>query len=206
MTPTEIVKERFQRLCGEVGALRRLKTEAQKRVGELEKRQETIAEAQQIVIAVAQATQRQIEYQISDLATTAMASVFPDPYEMKLSFELKRNRSEAQLRFMRGDKIVNPMEASEGGAVDVAAFALRVSLWLMKRRQLRNTIIMDEPFRFVSPKLHPVVGDMLKAISHNPKIRVQLLVVTHSDGISSRADRIFRVTIRRRITNIEREV
>jgi len=49
-------------------------------------KQESLLKARAFVQKVAEDTQKRIEFQISNLVSTALAAVFPDPYEFKLRF------------------------------------------------------------------------------------------------------------------------
>lgn len=156
--------------------------------------QADIQEAQALLQTVAQATQQELEYHISELVTLALAGVFANPYELCLDFELKRNRSEAFLTFRkRGREAkLDPMACTGGGAVDIAAMALRVSLWSLRRPRSRATIVMDEPFRFVSRDLQHKAAKMLKEIS--TRLGLQFIIITHERILIEYADRVFDVT------------
>lgn len=104
--------------------------------------------AREIIREVGLKTQQQLQYNISDIVSLALDSIFPDPYQLKVDFVLRRNKTECDLKFTRGDLEIEPIEASGVGAIDVAAFALRIASWSMLRPKVRNTIILDEPFRY----------------------------------------------------------
>lgn len=157
-------------------------------------------EAQTVIIEVAKITQSELEYHIGDLVTLALASVFDDPYEMGIEFVQRRNRTECDLFFIKDGKRVDPMTASGGGAVDVASFALRLSLWSLANPRTRNTIVFDEPFRFLSKGLQPKASSMLKDISE--KLNLQVIMVTHSEDLVDGADKIMNVYQRRGISYI----
>jgi len=91
-------------------------------------------EALLIAQEVAQQTQEELEFQVSALVTNALASIFPDPYEFKVEFEIKRGKTEAAMFFTRGGEEIDPLTASGGGVVDIAAFALRLSAFLFLRK------------------------------------------------------------------------
>jgi DNA repair exonuclease SbcCD ATPase subunit len=75
--------------------------------------------------------------------------------------------------------------------VDVASFALRLALRTMRRPKSRATIILDEPFKFVSKDLQPRVADMLRDLSD--RLRVQFIIVTHEETLVDAANKVFRV-------------
>ena len=145
--------------------------------------------ARAIVQKVAEDCQKKIEFQISNLVSLALASVFPDPYEFKVSFVQRRNRTECDLLFVKNDEECEPLTAAGGGVVDIASFALRVAIWSLKKT--RPTFILDEPAKFVSVDLQSKVSAMLKELSE--KLKIQIIMVSHLPEIVWSADKIFRV-------------
>ena len=160
---------------------------------EAKKHVEYTEKAQVVIQKVARQTQEELEYQVSELVTLAMSAVFPDPYELKLKFILRRGRTEADITFVRDGIEVDPMTASGGGAVDVAAFALQVSLWSLQVPRNRRVLYFDEPLKFLKGKNYPEKGArMIKEISK--KMGIQILMVSHSPELIEGADKVFRVT------------
>ena len=162
---------------------------------------EDLEEAQSIIRIVAKKTQEQLEYHISELVTLALSAVFPDPYELVVRFEERRGKTEADLLFRRDGDEIQPMEASGGGPVDVAAFALRVALWSLRRPRSRATMPLDEPFRFVSRDLQPKASQMLKEVSE--RLGLQIIMVSHSEDLIEAADRVFRTTMSKGVSLVE---
>lgn len=160
-------------------------------------------EAQIVIQDVAQQTQAQLEYHVSELVTLAMSAVFEDPYELKVEFVQRRNRTECDIWFKRDDNFINPMLASGGGAVDVAAFALRVALWSLARPRTNNVLLLDEPAKFVSANLRTKVGEMLKEISK--LLNLQIIMVSHAQELIEAADRYFEVSIKNGISKVYQE-
>lgn len=166
---------------------------------------ENLDEARLILQAVAQLTQQELEYKISELVTLALEAVFPDPYQLDLSFEMKRGKTEAVLSFVpstQGDEVelVDPLSASGGGAVDVAALALRVSLWSLQSPKTRPTLVLDEPLRFLSRDLQPKASQMLREISR--RLGLQLIIVTHEPNLLEAADKVFEVSRPRKVSKV----
>lgn len=160
-------------------------------IDQAEKSLEKIEAAQFIVQKVAQQTQEQFKFRVESIVTMALQAVFPEPYEFKVEFEIKRNQTEAKLSFVRNGEDVDPLTATGGGAVDVAAFALRVTLWSLGKT--RPVIVLDEPFRFVSRDLQAKAGQMVKELAG--KLKLQFIVVTHNKDLIEAADRVFEVSL-----------
>jgi len=151
-------------------------------------------QAREIVRIIGLKTQQQLQFHISDITSLALESVFLDEaYELQAEFVQRRNKTECDLNFVRDENKMNPLEASGLGAVDVASFALRVASWSMKFPKYRNTIILDEPFRYLSKDKQEKASEMIKKISE--KLKIQFIIVTHEKALSESADKLFETEI-----------
>lgn len=135
-------------------------------------------EAQHLIQAVAQSVQRRAHKKIASIVSHCLEAVFQEPYKFEIVFERKRGRTEARLIFKRGELEVDPLTASGGGVVDIAAFALRLACLTLSQPRGRRLLVLDEPFRFVSAEYRPRVVDLLEALSTD--LDVQFILVTHS--------------------------
>jgi len=146
-------------------------------------------EAKIIIRHVAQKTQEELQWKISEIVSLALSAVFENPYEFLCEFAIKRGKSEAFLKFKKEEFEYNPMEDTGGGAVDVASFALRVACWKLSKK--RNIIILDEPFKHLSKEMQIKASKILKLLSK--KLKIQFIIITHSDTLEESADKIFRI-------------
>lgn len=133
--------------------------------------------AQEMAQHVAQAVQQQAHRQIAEVVSRCLSAVFDEPYTFRLLFERKRGRTEARLVFERDGLEVDPMTASGGGVVDVAAFALRLSCLILHKPPVRRVLILDEPFKYVSEEYRERVRKLLETLAQ--EMGVQFLMVTH---------------------------
>lgn len=148
-------------------------------------------QAKAIIWEVGLKTQQQLQYHIGDITSIALESVFPNPYKLEVDFVQRRNKTECDLYFTRNGGRMEPKTASGGGAVDVAAFALRIASWSLERPHSRNVIILDEPMRFLSEDLQEQASTMIKEISR--RLGIQFIIVTHEQNLTSCADAVFTV-------------
>lgn len=160
----------------------------------LQRNANDLLEVRALFQKAAQDTQQKLEFHISNLVSTALAAVFDDPYTFQLEFVQKRNKTEAELWFVRNGEKMKPIDASGGGAVDVASFALRIAFWSLTKKT-RPLIILDEPFKHLSADLQNRASDMLKMLSEN--LGLQIILVSHIDQLISTADKEFKVSLNR---------
>lgn len=197
------IKEYRRQLERDRGRQRQIQEDVELIKKEIKKKQKDLInteQAQLILQKVAKDTQQELEYHISELTSTALVSVFNDPYSFHLEFIENNGKTEALMRFERAEKLFDPMGDSGGGVVDLAALTLRVSLKRLKKNQSRGIIILDEPAKFVSRDIVPNVAKFISLISH--KLGIQFIIVTHIPEFIEEADKVFRVTKNRRKVSI----
>ena len=157
-------------------------------------------EAREIVRQVGLKTQKQLQFHISDITSMALEAVFDNPYELVADFVERRNKTECDLLFKRGEEYLNPTEASGGGAVDVASFALRLASYTMQNPKSRHTIILDEPLRFLSVDLQERASRMIKELSE--RLHLQFIIITHESSLADYADKTFQVSIKKGVSYV----
>ena len=134
-------------------------------------------EAQKIAQEVARSTQAEAARPIVEIVTRCLSAVFDDPYQFEVSFESRRGKTEIDLLFRRNGHPVDPLGGAGGGVVDVAAFALRLAIMMLSRPPVQRTLILDEPFRFVSAPDRPRLRALLQQLVD--ELGIQIIQVTH---------------------------
>ena len=185
----------LERRKGEFNQLQKQQKEVQLKRRETKRGLIRHEQAREVIREVGLKTQQQLQYHISDITTMALDAVFPDPYEMVVEFVQRRNKTECDLYFERDGMRADPLTAAGGGPLDVAAFALRIASWSMRRPRSRATIILDEPLKYVSANLQEQASAMLKEVSK--RLDIQFIIVTHEPVLTSYADRVFEVEMKR---------
>jgi DNA repair exonuclease SbcCD ATPase subunit len=159
-------------------------------------------QARVIIYNVAQKTQESLILNIESIVTTALQSVFgEDSYEFKVDFNIKRNRTEADLYFVKDGFRYNPMSGSGYGAVDIASFALRIVALELSQPRVRKVLIIDEPFKNLSEEYHDLAGQMIRELSE--KLGIQFIIVTHIKELGDHAHKVFTVVRNGKISKIK---
>lgn len=193
------VKSEFIQHKARQSVLQTILGEQKRKLSSLKEKEINASKAGKIVQIVAQETQRHLEYHVSNITTMALKSVSPTFPEFKAEVMLRRNQTEFDLLFLEGEHTDKPIDSSGGGALDIASFALRLTYWTLEKT--RPTLILDEPFRNVSPDLQNKVSEMVKKLSE--KLGLQIILVSHQDDINIAADRTFWVSKKGGISIIE---
>lgn len=135
--------------------------------------------AQTLVQQVAETVQTRAHSQIAKVVSKCLTAVFGDEaYSFKINFSRKRGKTEAELVYSRDGLEVDPVSAAGGGVVDVTAFALRLACLILATPKRRRLLVLDEPFKHLSPEYRSKVREMLKRLSK--EMKVQFIIVTHS--------------------------
>lgn len=159
--------------------------------------------AREIIKEVGIKTQQQLQYHISDITSLALDAVFPDPYKVEIDFVSRRNQTECDIYFVRDGNRINPLLASGGGAVDIACFALRIASWTLQNPRTDNTVILDEPMRFVSEEYRESAARMIKEVSD--KLNIQFIIVTHEPKLAAFADKTFVVRKKKKVSFVKEQ-
>ena len=151
-----------------------------------------LEKAQVFLQNVAQETQNQLKFRIEDIVNMALETCFPNEYDFQLNFNVSRGKTDCELVFLskRTGREIDPMNASGGGVVDVACFALRTACYVLEQG-IDNVIVLDEPMKFVSEDLRERVCEVIKNLSE--KLAIQFIIVTHIQEFVDIADKVFQV-------------
>jgi DNA repair exonuclease SbcCD ATPase subunit len=187
-------KSLLNQSIGRRDALQSQKGAYLKKIDYLIERQKTIELVQALVQKVAKETQEQLKFQIEDIVKTCIDTCFPDEYDFKVEFEIKRGKTECALKFYKnGHEIDDLLESGGGGVVDMASFGLRVAAYSMGNTA--NTMVLDEGFKFLSRDLQARAGEILSEISK--KLGLQLIINTHIPELVEQSDKVFRVQLQK---------
>ena len=176
--------------------------DSQGAINNLEKEISFSEKAQAIIIAVARSTQEELEYRITEPVSLALSAIYDNPYKMVAKFDVTgRGTTECRLGFERNGNAIKPLEASGGGPIDIASFALRVSSWSLAQPRSRPILILDEPFKWISRAKMMLAGQMLRETS--AQLGLQIIMVTHIPELIECADKIFQTTINKGVSIVE---
>lgn len=200
------IVRRIDRRKGELEQLQRLIESTQGAIRSDSRQSQRLDLALAIVKHVGLLTQKQLEYHLAEQVSLAMDAVFDDPYKLKVEFEEKRGQTEVQLLFVRRDLEFPPIGSAGGGAIDIAAFALRIAYWSMRQdKKVRPIILLDEPFSHLKGEdANRRALAIVQEIAH----RLDLQIIMVSDERVSRADilanadRVFEVVARNGISKV----
>jgi DNA repair exonuclease SbcCD ATPase subunit len=183
----------FQEMSGRRDLLRDQLKKAQENESWLSERLDKSTKARALIQHAAQITQQNLEYHISHLISLALAAVWTDPYNFKVNFVKRRNKTECDLKLERNGEELDPVFASGGGVCDVVAFALQIAFLTMNKSN-RKVFITDEPFSFLhSPTLQKNCSEMVKTISE--KTGIQIIMVSDQSNIIDYSDKEIRAEL-----------
>lgn len=162
---------------------------------ELSSQLESCKKAQAIVQSVAKSTQSALQISLSELCSVAMKSVFDNAYQLHVEFVERRGKTECDISFMRDGEKVDPLTSAGGGAVDIAALTLRLSLWGLMSRRTASVFVFDEPLKWLKGDELPQRGARLLSFL-SEELGIQIIMVSHDDDLIEAADKVYRITNR----------
>jgi len=198
-------REKFNKLTYEKDIIKKDLKSKNSQLLEYKKQFENLLKAQEIIQIVAQQTQNEIKFFITDIVNLALSSIPfenpPDSFEME--FVQRRSQIECDLFYIQnGYKISNVLLGQGGGVLDVTSFALLLSCWSLQDKK-NNCIIFDEPFKNVNDpekqlNLKFYINEMIKKVSK--LLKLQLIIIGDNDNFDEIADKLFKMKIKNGIS------
>lgn len=103
--------------------------------------------------------------------------------------------------FVETDGVITPLfDAKGGGILDVVTMALRISFVRMFSANLRQTIILDEPFKNLDNERLRLAMEWLYQISQ--EMQIQFVIVTHEEAVMERSTKLFSFNLIDGITHV----
>lgn len=198
MTIPSDLRKQLERRKGEKAKLEEGIASTEKELKRKRRKLSQHERALEIVKQVGLETQRQLEYHLAEQVSLALASVFDDPYELRVRFQEKRGKTEAEILFARRDLEMRPIGSVGGGAIDVASLGLRLAYWSMRQdKKTRPVLLLDEPFaRLKGEEANRRALKLLQELSR--KIGIQIIMISDErmprEDIIENADKVFLVT------------
>jgi DNA repair exonuclease SbcCD ATPase subunit len=186
------IKEHYNQLQGRKQEKEENLAEVKKTHKALQARYDNALKARALIQKVAQGIQAQLQFRIGSIVSLALSAIFPDPYTFELEFVERRNRTEADLWFVKDGEKMKPIDSSGGGPLDVASFALVCSFWSLEGKK-RPVLAFDEPMKFLSRDLQPKAALMIRELA--ARLGLQFIITSHIGELLDSADRVFEVTI-----------
>lgn len=184
-------REKFQEYKGQLNSLNKLLKQEVENNEQLKVDSIDAELARDIIGLVARQTQEKLSYRIENLVTAALEYVFDDPYQFKVEFDIKNNRSQCELYFERDGFRADPIGDSGGSVLDIASIALRWSMWSLQTNRSSPVFILDEPTKHVSRDLREQSSLFLKEMC--TRLGIQIITATHEEELIEGSDNIIKI-------------
>jgi len=151
------------------------------------------AEALPITLAIARSYRQSKFDDIEGLVAKSLRTVFSQEFGFVLEQQEKRNQVETvPLVIDRDGHRVRPVDGMGGGVVDVTSLTLRAILWSQQADRSDPTLLLDEPAHKVNGKAAiKRISEVMQGLSS--ALGLQFIVATNRPGLSSAADRTFKL-------------
>lgn len=173
-----------------------------KSLGDLEVDVKALKEAKEIINATGILAQEEVQQVIEQLVTECLQYIFGASFSFKMENRIVRNQPETYLYVLENGNLFSLKEDEAGGVLDIVSLALRIAIWAIQVNKTQAIMIFDEPARFLSKNNLFSFGKMLKEVSS--KLKLQMILVSHEEGIINLADSSYRVFRKNEISFVER--
>ena len=163
-----------------------------------------LSEVKELLMSFAENTRDIIKHKLESLVNSALKCIFVDK---DVLFKIQINRTKKIIfydMFVETDGTITPLfDAKGGGILDVITMALRISFVRMFSANLRQTIILDEPFKNLDNERLRLAMEWLDTIS--TEMGMQFIVVTHEESIVDKSKKIFQFKMVNGVTDVKEQ-
>lgn len=192
MSDLEKLRQIIERRKGRLQQIKRELTIKRRKKAELEESLNANLQAQAVIHIVAKETQDELRYNISDVVSYGLSSVFSPAPQFEIEFISRRNKIEADMFLVIDGERIDPVASSGGGSVDITSMTLRLSLGSMMKPKPRPIIVLDEPLKWLKGNDLPVKGaQMIKEFSR--QLGYQVIMVSHDPELVDSADHVIEI-------------
>lgn len=132
--------------------------------------------------------QEKLAERLHKVVTTAIQTVFEDPWDFRMVIETKGKDLQATPTFYKNGVEESPRTGEGGGMATVASLALRVSLLTLLKNPT-PILLLDEALNGVGEGDIERTCKFFKTISK--ELGIQFIVITHRLEVKKTADRLF---------------
>jgi len=179
-----------------VQSLHQTATDAKAKVLAARKIAETSSGAHSLLTKLADRRREDVRVRVERIVVAALRAVFGPRISFRFDVSVLRGivAIKPEIGFAQPDGTFAyiGVDRVAGGVVDVLSLALRVSVLLARRPQLRPILIADEPLKHLSDEYLPAAAEMLRRLCD--ECGLQMLIVSHEPDVSLRAHRVHRVS------------
>lgn len=136
----------------------------------------------EIIIKLGEDIQEEVQSFLEDLVTTSLQGTMPDEgYTFLIDFKTIRDQIEVKFYLVKDeDKIIEPREDLCGGTVlDNCAFSLKIGVLHLEEFE-DPILLLDEPFKNVTPNYLPAVSKMVVDICNQLGLQIVMVVPEES--------------------------
>jgi DNA repair exonuclease SbcCD ATPase subunit len=197
----EEYNEKLTKMRGAESVLNKQLKELKQEEKEMNKEILAVQKAKVIAQTVAQQTQQKITFHINNLITSGLEAVFPEPYKFELRFTTRRNKTEADMLFIKnGNEVDDILSSGGGGVADIASYLLSIAVYSIN--PTRPIFVRDENFKFLhSEEFQEKASLMIKKVSE--KFGIQMILISDQEKLYQNADNVIRVKIKDGVSYIE---
>lgn len=137
-------------------------------------------------------TRSQIKVKIEDIVNSALKCVYTDKTIRFNIIPAITKRGVNYELYVNTDGMTTPLtDAKGGGVLDIVTLSIRIAFVRMFSNILRQTIILDEPFKNLDSERIVPACEWLKVVSK--EFGIQFIIVSHIVELIEGSDKVFRV-------------
>jgi len=180
---------RYYRLEGQFNSYKSRLSDIENEISDYKESNDIIEKANTFLLSFSESIRQKIKNRLEYIVNMALQAVFTDK-QLQFNIIAKRTKTgltyDLYIRNLDNDTIIPMYDSNGGGVFDIITMALRISFLRILRGQLRQVLVLDEPFKNLDKIRTQLAVKWLNLISE--QMEIQFIIVTHIEELISLND------------------
>lgn len=168
----------------------------------IKKESNELENARDVIKGILEVKQESVSEAINGLTSACIAPIYGPENSFRIDSAIKKNGITVKPVIVEGDIESIPRIDTGCGMVDMSSYGIRLSLLSLSEPAPLQTVLMDEPFRFLG-EMSSFAAEILRET--NALTDLQMIIITHDANLIPAADRLFNVKKDLIVSNVSKE-
>jgi len=155
-----------------------------------------LQECSVILNSLTTASQQMLKDRLEGIVSYALSRVFDREFKFCVEFRQSRSNVIVEFKLASQETGWDPVELQDargGGVCEIVGFIIRLVFLLYLKKDQRQIMVLDEPFRWVSAQYVDNLMELIRELV--AKTGFQFVLVTHDERLAELGDRRYRFSL-----------
>jgi len=199
------LSDRFSVVCAIINNMKNVIKSLELSVKSSEEKSKLLSDSIDFLYKFSEFTRNEVKSKLENITNLALSAVFPDKTILLKVVPTRNKKGLFYDLYAETDGFITPLDDCKGGGVlDIVSICLRISYLRIFKGQLRQVLILDEPFKNIDSVRFSYAIDWLSSLSN--QMEIQFIIVTHIKEMITHSDKSYTFQLKNGVTCVSENV